>query len=156
MGDFNYVVIRNNCSEAKKIYLRFPKPKKQSKKHPNSFTIKANESTHPLPIHFLIGSRGWDKLKATSCIHIKPVPYEPSFIQILNQSIKTLIFTIKPAVEKVKIITSYISIRPGEKSRAVDIRSISQRARLTNLIRKKQASIIHYNDVGPSFRKGNP
>lgn len=153
MSQQEYVQITNNCKETIKVYLRYRRPKKSAKR-PKSFILTPRQKTHPVPIHFLVGARGWNELKNRDCVNIESIAYEPHFVQLLNLSREVLSFEIKLVSKVAKKVKTTIKLEPGKRSRTVEASSVSQRRRLNNLVKKKQVDILPIYDIGPSTGRG--
>ena len=153
MSQQEYVQVANNCRDTITVYLRYPRPKKLVKR-PMCYILEPQRKTHPLPLHFLVGARGWDKLKNRDCVNIEPIAYEPRFVQLLNRSTKILSFDIKGVPKVAKKVKTTIELKQGKRSRKVEVSYISQRRRLGNLVKKKQIDILPVYDIGPSTGRG--
>ena len=146
--------IRNFCSETITIYLRYPRPKRKDVTRPTSFKLGPKQASHPLPLHVLLGAKGWGTLTERECVRIEPVSYEPRFVQITNLSAESIELAVRPAVKAAEERKSTLRVKPGEKSRTVDVRSISQRRRLRALAARRQVSVTPVYEIGPSTRRG--
>jgi hypothetical protein len=102
-----------------------------------------------------VGARGWENLKNLSCVRIKKVPFQPRFVFVFNKTQEVLSLNIRPPVEKIKVKISTLSIKPNEKSRAVDVQSLSQKKRLNDLIKKNKVSLFPVEDIGPQKETTN-
>ena len=153
MSQQEYVQITNNCRDTIIVYIRYPRPKK-SAKGPKSVILTPQQKTHPLPIHFLVGARGWDKLKNRDCVNIESITDEPRFVQLLNRSTEVLSFDIRLALKVAKKAKTTIELKPGKRSRRVEMKSVSQRRRLDHLVKKKQVDVLPVYDIGPSTGRG--
>lgn len=115
-----------------------------------SFTLQPRQSSHPLPQHFLDGAKGWDKLRARDCVIIETVPFQPRFAQIENLSPEPLELLVRPAPKRETVL----KVKPGKKSKTVDVRSIAQRRRLRKLVEKDEAAVIFDDEIGPALGYG--
>ena len=154
MAEPAYLKVRNNCREKITVYLRYPRPKRQSVKRPSSFTLRPRESSHPLPRHFLDGARGWASLTKKDCVTIEIVPFKSRFVQVTNLSPRTLELLVRPAPKRVPEREALLKVKPGKKSRPVDVRSIAQRRRLSKLVELGEAAISPIYEIGPSTGRG--
>lgn len=150
------LIITNNCREKIKVFLRYTRPKKRSVKRPSSYTLRPGESLFPIVRHLLEGAKNWDLIKNKDCVAIESVPFEPRFVEILNKSDEQLELVVrpspKPAREKKR--KAALKVKPGEKSRPVEVRSITQRQRLSKLVKKGEAEVIPVYEIGPSTGRG--
>jgi hypothetical protein len=145
--------ITNNCNDTITVFLRRKRTKKLTKQ-PNSIILRPGQSTNPIPLHFLVGARGWEKLKSRECVHIDSIAYEARFVQLLNRTKDVLCFNIRLAPTLAKKAKTTIELKPGQRSRSVQVSSISQRRRLDNLVKEKQVEILPVYDIGPSTGRG--
>jgi hypothetical protein len=150
MSEPEYVKVTNNCPEKITVYLRYPRPRKGSLKGPGWFTLISSQSSHPLPLHFLVGAKGWESLKNRACVHIESVSFEPRFVRIANLSGATIELAVVPTAKVAKKRKTTLTIRPGRESRTVDIQSVTQRQRLNNFVKRGQVTVAPVYDIGPS------
>jgi hypothetical protein len=146
--------ITNNCNDTITVFFRYPRPKKQIER-PNSVILHPGQKTHPIPVHLLVGSRGWEKLKSRECVKIESVAYEARYVRLLNRTKEVVLsFNIRLAAKLAKKAKTTIELKPGQRSRSVQVSSISQRRRLDNLVKEKQVEILPVYDIGPSTGRG--
>jgi hypothetical protein len=145
--------ITNSCNNTITVFLRRRRTKKLAKQ-PNSIILRPGQSTNPIPLHFLVGARGWEKLKSRECVHMESIAYEARFVQLLNRTKEVLSFNIRLAPKLAKKAKTTIELKPGQRSRSVQVSSVSQRRRLDNLVKEKQVEILPIYDIGPSTGRG--
>lgn len=75
-------------------------------------------------------------------------------MQLLNLSKEVLSFDIRLAPKVAKKIKTTIELKPGKRSRTVQVTSVSQRRRLDHLVKKKQVDVLPVYDIGPSTGRG--
>jgi hypothetical protein len=157
MSNPEYVKITNNCKEKIEVKVRYrksPKPLMAEDYHPKPFILPPGKQSHPLPLHCLVGAKGWNALKASDCVNIDKVEYEPQFVQITNCSENEFTFDLGPTAKVAMKEKMTIKLMPGEQSRIVSVRSLLQRRRLKQLMQKKQITIDPIYDIGPSTGRG--
>lgn len=157
MSTPQYVKIHNNCDRAIRVYLRFPRPKKKPKKpfrRPRaSFALEPRQASHALPLHFLVGARRWEALRARACVRIETVPFEPRFVQILNRGDKPITLSVRPATAKVPKRKVSLTVK-ARKSRTVDYRSITRKDRVNQLVSAGRLVVRPAYDIGPATGRG--
>src|SRR3989304_3049406 len=122
-----YVTIENRCPEAVTVNLRVPRPKKGK---PPSFRkrlrIKPGESSPPLPYLLVAGTSTWRALIVQKCLKFIDSFSLPRFFELENLSPKPLAFRVSPTAPPEKKRVARLKIKPGARSHAVDIKSLSK------------------------------
>ena len=153
MPEPSFIKILNNCSKPITVHFRFPRPKKKSKRPPTSVVLQPRDATHPLPRHFLVGARGWDKLRTRRCVKIENVDFEPRFVQILNRSEQAVTLKVRVPTKEGPKQEKTLRVRRKQKSRIIDVRSIPK-AQLNKLAAQEQISVLPVYDIGPTTGRG--
>lgn len=145
--------ITNNCNDTITVFLRRRRPKKLTKQQ-NSIILRPGQTTNPIPLHFLVGARGWERLKGRECVKIESVAYEARYVQLWNLTKEVIRINIRLAPKLAKKAKTTIELKPGQRSRSVQVSSVTQRRRLDNLVKEKQVEILPVYDIGPSTGRG--
>lgn len=150
MTQLQYVEIVNNCPESLRVFLRRPRPKKGPSKLPASFALAPAEKSLPLPQVWLIGAKDWERLANRACVQIVNVAFDPQYVRILNVSSSQLELRIRARRPVPERPTIKLSLSPRKPSRILDVKAISDRAKLNKLVATKQVRLVPVFDIGPA------
>ena len=155
MSEAEFLIVRNNCREKITVnMLRPPRPHPKKQPPECSFIVQPGKSYRPLQRSLLEGATGWDELRSRDCVTIETVTVETRFGQVMNLGPEPLeLAMLLPPEAKPKAQT-VVKLKPGEKSRTVDLRSIAQPERLSEAVENDKARVLARADIGPHTGRG--
>lgn len=158
MSEAECLIVRNNCQEEITVNMLRPPgphPRRQPEEREIPFTVKPGESYRPLQRSLLEGATGWDELRKRDCVIIERVTLEAHYGQVVNLSSAALELAVRlPAKAKPKT-EAVVKLKPGKKSRTVDLRSIVEPDQLSEAVDKGEATLLARADIfGAAIRRG--
>jgi hypothetical protein len=120
----------------------------------SSVKIEPGERTKPMPRHWLVGARGWEELRNRDCVVLKSVKFEPRYVQLLNDSTKPIAIVLRVPRPEAPARLKKISLKPKQRSRVVDLRTVRDQKRLRRLVSAKKLSLYPDFWIGPATGRG--
>ena len=148
MASVPYITITNNCSKQITIHLRYRAPMK-GKPPPTKIDLAPKQRIDALPLHLLVGAKGWKSLQEKDCVQIDRIDYEPNFAYLTNITKEILTLDIKPTEFVPEVKPSTIKIDPKKPSRAIYKKSLDKPARLRSLEQEKKLILTPIRHIGP-------
>lgn len=145
----HFVNVINNCSKTITVQIRVPRPKKGPPPPiPKSIKVRPNHESGPLPYAHVVGTQSWDALHDLGCVEFVRTRSLARFYSIENVSDQPIKLKVSPKAPPEKKRVATIAIKPGRKSRPLDIKSIS-RARVDSLLDRKAIRLNPVKYIGP-------
>jgi len=148
--DTGIVKVINKCLDRITIYLRYKRPKRGTDTRPRVFSLDPGAESKPLPKRLLVGARGWADIERRRCVQIESVPFDPRHVRLLNKSRSSLDLVFRIPLPRAPSRTTKITLKPGEKSRLVDVKLLRKRKAFRDLVATKRLAVIPVFDIGPA------
>jgi hypothetical protein len=154
MTEGDYVRVVNDCPGPVVIYLRRRRPKKGQPIGVPSLKLLPGEKTRAVPRQWLVGAKGWEKLRKTDCVIIESVEFKPRFVEFLNSSRELLQIVVRVPRPKAPPRLAKVTLKPRQRSRVVDLKTVRDKKRLDELMAAGKLEAFPTLTIGAPMGRG--